>query len=115
MKIFSAKECYRCHADCWEHAWVKPNRRGKATEVIQCVFCGVLENRPLAGPVIEEEVPDRASDGKFVFDGGRFQGKTLAEVVAHPSGKQYLDWARANVPRWHRAIGDFLDNAAPSA
>jgi len=115
MNLFSAKQCYRCYADCWDHAWVKPGRRGKDTEVIRCAFCGVLETRPMKADARIIEPAHDPRNGAFVFDSGRFQGKTLAEVIAHPSGRQYLDWARVNVDRWSTTIGEFLNNAAPSA
>jgi hypothetical protein len=114
--------CYRCGASYWELAWTRTDARGRATDVMQCVFCGVLELRPVflrpatgAGSMqTSEEQADRV-ESVFVFDSGRFAGKTIAEVIAHPSGRQYLDWARVNVQRWTRPIEQFLNHAAPSA
>lgn len=84
-------------------------------EVIRCAFCGALESRQMTAATQSAKPIQTTQDEGFVFDSGRFQGETLASVVAHPSGKQYLEWAKLNVDRWRGAITEFLDNAATSA
>jgi hypothetical protein len=113
--------CYRCEADCWDLAWNRWDSKGHDVEVLQCAFCGALETRPLftrsatRSRASVAAAPSLPPDGEFVFDTGRFAGKTIAEVVAHPSGRQYLDWAAKNVEKWTGAIESFMNHAAPSA
>jgi hypothetical protein len=108
-------KCYRCYADYWDHAWFRSGKRGQELEVIQCAFCGILEVVPRRA---DRDVPAASATSDttaFVFDSGRFAGKTISEVIAHPSGRDYLEWARGQRESWKPAIDAFLNNAAPSA
>lgn len=111
--------CYRCNADCWDHAWFRKGSRPQEIEVIQCAFCGVLDFVPRGaaptGASPQHFIAAPATSGEFVFDSGRFAGKTIREVVAHPQGCAYLAWARDRDPSWNVAIESFMNNAAPSA
>jgi hypothetical protein len=107
--------CYRCGADYWDHAWYRSAARGRAIEVIRCAFCGALETQPCNAKEASQQAPPHAPDGAFVFDSGRFAGKPISEVAAHPSGKKYLAWALENVPKWSAPITEYLSHAAPSA
>ena len=108
-------KCNRCNADCWDHEWFQRGEKGTKLEVIRCAFCGVLEKR-VASATTARMMPasEEAPEG-FVFDSGRFEGKTIPEVIAHPRGREYLEWASGNVGKWKSAIEHYMNNAASSA
>jgi hypothetical protein len=108
-------KCYRCGADYWDHAWFREDRRGRVTEIVQCAFCGALESQACDARAATRAVAVLEGGDGFVFDSGRFAGKSISEVAAHPSGANYLLWAMKNVPHWSLAIKEYLDHAAPSA
>ena len=58
---------------------------------LECAFCGWVqwENAPpvkSVSPVFKG----------YVFDHGRFKGKTFAEVLTEENGRQYLEWVQNN-------------------
>ena len=107
--------CYRCQANCWDHEWFERGSKGATTEVIRCAFCGVLQTRVASATMTSPRPACNDSADGFVFDSGRFEGKTIPEVIAHPRGREYLKWASGNVGKWKNAIEHYMNNAAPSA
>jgi hypothetical protein len=100
--------CYRCSASTWERV----ENVGRE-DVVQCVFCGVLERVEAAAvPVRREASTDTA---EFRFQYGRFKGLTLAEADAEPNGRRYLEVMRDGNEKLRSRIEEYLSHAAPSA
>lgn len=115
MTEFHSNEtpCYRCGANGWgiiETREVRDRGRVVREDVVECVFCGVLE----AFPAVERS-PRQDPSSEFRFQYGRFAGMTLAEADAQPNGRRYLEHMRDTNEKLRGTIEDYLSIAAPSA
>jgi hypothetical protein len=104
--------CYRCSASTWERVETREEvRRGHVyrEDVVQCVFCGVLERvEAAARPAAAEPQAGRA---EFRFQFGRFQGMTFAEVDREENGRAYLEHLRDTNEKLRGRIAEYLTNA----
>lgn len=69
--------CTRCEGTVAVHMG------GKAAACVYCNARSTLRREPPAPP--PEPLEER-------FESGRFAGMTLAEALAHPNGRRYLDY-----------------------
>lgn len=106
--------CDQCHATHWEWVGEFVPRKGKAEDVVACVFCGArLRVEAAAVPVA---APRQTDTAEFRFQFGRFKGLTFAEADAEPNGRRYLEVMRDTSPKLRDRIEAYLTNhAAPSA
>lgn len=75
-------ECHRCEAACMDIV----EEDGREWQ-IECCFCGLKQWHPaIAGHL-------KPRDQGFVFNDGRFAGKTVEEAFAMPRGRDYVEWA----------------------
>lgn len=78
---------------------------------------GDVEKKPASKPKEEqkelEEVNIAGQFGSFKFKGGKFAGKTIAEV--EKTDRSYLDWAKENYPdaTMKSYINEFLKDELP--
>lgn len=75
-------ECHRCEAACMDIV----EEEGREWQ-IECCFCGLKQWHPaIAGHL-------KPKDQGFVFNDGRFAGKTVEEAFRLPRGRDYVEWA----------------------
>lgn len=80
----------RCQAQCHD---IVDEVRGQW--FIECVFCGTGQWIP----VVRGHLPEPPAGGDFVFRGGRFDGRTIAQTAREARGMDYLRWAAREHPR----------------
>jgi hypothetical protein len=106
--------CYRCKASSWECIDERRTKSGQWEDVLECVFCGVLEKA--AGMVRSAPLIRPQGDASsFKFQYGRFAGMTFAEADAEPNGRRYLEHLRDTNEKLRTRITEYLESAAPSA
>ena len=75
-------ECHRCEASCMDIV----EEDGREWQ-IECCFCGLKQWHPaIAGHL-------KPREKGFVFNDGRFAGKTVEEAYSLPRGRDYVEWA----------------------
>jgi hypothetical protein len=102
-RLDSIAECHRCEAACMDIV----EEEGREWQ-IECCFCGLKQWHPaIAGHL-------KPRDQGFVFNDGRFAGKTVEEAFVLPRGRDYVEWAAKEHkrPSVRDACAKFLLTAA---
>jgi hypothetical protein len=78
--------------------------------VLECCLCGTGQRIR----VIRGHLPPPAEGADFVFRGGKFDGRSIGEVVGLEHGMEYLEWAAEEHPRLvvKKACGTYLASLA---
>ena len=96
--------CYRCSASTWERV----ENVGRE-DVVQCVFCGVLERVEAAA--VPVAATRQTGTAEFRFQFGRFQGMTFAEADREENGRAYLEHLRDTNEKLRDRIAEYLTTA----
>jgi hypothetical protein len=81
-RLDNVVECYRCLASCMDIV----EEDGREWQ-IECCFCGLKQWHPsVAGHL-------KPKEKGFVFNDGRFAGKTVEEALDLHRGRDYVEWA----------------------
>jgi hypothetical protein len=81
-RLDNVVECHRCLAACMDIV----EEEGREWQ-IECCFCGLKQWHPaIAGHL-------KPKEKGFVFNDGRFSGKTVEEAFDLPRGRDYVEWA----------------------
>ena len=95
MKADGILVCSQCYGTA--HDLILEN--GKWS-LLQCCYCNI-------GEWTDQRKPETKREG-FRLKFGRHAGKTLAEVLSEPNGRQYLEWLAKTNEKLREIIRDHL-------